>query len=96
MGAIAEIQGRQMHLKQHGTIPRQGQNDPSGKAQFPGSPASQMVPSGADKMKDGELFSLTPMPDWKKKEIEERQQAEANVEGAPPPPPKKKNAKKKK
>ena len=55
-----------------------------------------MVPSGADKMKDGELFSLTPMPDWKKKEIEERQQAEANVEGAPPPPPKKKNAKKKK
>jgi len=95
MGAIAEIQGRQMHLKQHGTIPKMNQkNDPSGKAQFPGSPAAQMN-TGAQKMKDQELFSLTPMPEWKKKEMEEKQKAEASVEGAPPPP-KKKNAKKKK
>ena len=94
MGAIAEIQGRQMHLKEHGTIPRKGQKDPSGKAQFPGSPASQMKP-GTEKLKDQELFSLTPMPEWKKKELEEKKQAEASVEGAPPPP-EKKNAKKKK
>ena len=83
-----------MHLKQHGTIPS-AKKDPSGKAQFPGTPASQMK-SGTEKLKDEELFSLTPMPEWKKKELEEKKQAETNVEGAPPPPEKKKNAKKKK
>ena len=94
MGAIAEIQGRQMHLKKHGTIPKASDNDPSGKAQFPGSPASQMNPTQAD-MKDGELFSLTPMPEWKKKEIEDKKKAEITKEGAPPAP-KKATAKKKK
>ena len=89
MGAIAEIQGRQMHLKQHGTLPNV--KAPSGKQQFPGTPAA-MAP-GAQKMANEELFSLTPMPEWKKKEAME---AEAKANEGAPPPPEKKNAKKKK
>tara|TARA_B100000287_G_scaffold314729_1_gene298250 strand:+ start:4829 stop:5947 length:1119 start_codon:yes stop_codon:yes gene_type:complete len=92
MGAIAEIQGRQMYLKKHGKLPT-NQPDPSGKAQFPGAPAA-VTPVKADEVKDEELFSLTPTPQWKKDQMKaDMEKAATENKGAPPPPPKKKGKK---
>ena len=77
MGAIADIQGRQMYKKQHGVNPshKKGKAEVQhGKAQFAGAPPPP--PSKKNKREQAndvgeELFPLTPVPQWKKKEMEE-------------------------
>ena len=86
MGAIADIQGRQMYKKQHGVNPshKKGKAEiQHGKAQFAGAPPPP--PSKKNKRDQAnevgeELFPLTPVPQWKKKEMEEaKKKKEADV-----------------
>ena len=77
MGAIADIQGRQMYKKQHGVNPsrKNPPKDASGKPQFPGAPPPPVKKKGSKKGAEAvgqELFPLTPVPEWKKKEMKEK------------------------
>ena len=83
MGAIADIQGRQMYKKQHGVNPsrKNPPKDASGKQQFPGAPPPPTTKKGSKKGAEAvgeELFPLTPVPEWKKKEMKQKSEEKKN------------------